>query len=220
MTWYRAGNGQTPIQFTKTKIVDNTSKTSTLSFSEDYHNYDLLLFRCVCSDESDKLSEYLTTPDIIDEIFTIAVSGSLHVIQFNENANNHYVEYNFVSNTEWTKGDSRYLNCIEVYGITCNKTITATTIYQRGSLGSTTVEITSQDSLFQYDLILGAMSSTSYDEIKANDSYINLMGDVTSISEQIQFSWNKYNQALNPQFLTEYKMSSGVYFMVQGIRFT
>lgn len=220
MAWFNCGNVSIPLQFTKTKIVDNASKTSTLSFSEDYHNYDLLLFRCVCSNESNKLSEYLTTPDIIDEIFTIAVSGSLHVIQFNENGNNHYVEYNFVSNTEWTKGDSRYLDCIEVYGITCNKTITATTIYQRGSLGSTDVEITSQDSLFQYDLILGAMSSASYDEVKVCDSYINLMGDITSISEQIQFSWNKYSQSLSSRFLTEHKMTSAVYFMVQGIKFT
>lgn len=220
MAWYRAGNEKPTVQFTKTKIVDNTAKTSTLSFSEDYHNYDLLLFRCVCSNESDKLSEYLTTPDIIDEIFRIAVSGSLHVIQFNENGNNHYVEYNFVSNTEWAKGDGRYLDCIEVYGVTCNKTVTATTIYQRGSLGLDAIEITSQDNLFQYDLILGAMSSGSFDEVKVCDSYINLMGNVTSISEQIQFSWSRYSQALSPHFLTEHKMTSAIYFMVQGIKFT
>ena len=219
MAWFNCGNLNIPIQFTKTKIVDNASKTSTLSFSEDYHNYDLLLFRCVCSNDGNEF-EVLTTPDIVDEIFDKSVSGSTHSLMFNESGTNHYVGYKYISNTEWLRFQNRYIDCTEVYGVTCNKTITKTTLYQRGNFSGTATEITIAGNFFDYDFILGSTCDGNYDDTVPCDSYINLLG-ISTLNTLINFKWVKYGDTSGwLKTLTSTKISSGNYFMVQGIKFT
>ena len=218
MTWYRAGSGEPPVQFTKTKIVDNSSLSDTLAFSEDYHNYDLLLFKSTCSGDNN-IIDILTTPDIIDEIFDKSVSGSTHVMMFNENGTNHYVVYRYVSNTEWVRQSQRSLDCIEVYGITCNKTINKTTIYQKGSIGLSTITITSSTNLFDYDLIFCSCCDSAYDDTLPCENTANLT-NISGIFDSINVSWNKYNTNNVPVRITEYNISAGNYFMVQGVKFT
>lgn len=222
MAWFRcsggSGGGSAPIEFTKHKIVDNSSKTNTISFSEDYHNYDLLLFIVTCNSHSSTI-EILTTPDIIDEIFDKSVSGSTHVLMFNENATNHYVVYKYNSNTEWVRQSQRDLDCIEAYGITCNKTINTTTIYQRGNISGTATTITSQTSLFDYDLILCSCCDGTYDDTLPCENIMNFM-NITDIFNTINVSWNKYNSNNIYIRISEYGITSGNYFMIQGIKFT
>lgn len=211
------GGGDTPLEFTRTKIVDNSTLGNTLLFSEDYHNYNLLVFEIYHS-STNTTYELVTTPDIIDEIFDKSVSGSNRCILFNLQGTNIYVQYLYTSNTQWTLYNNGGIICTAVYGVTCNKTIVATTIYQRGNTSYSAVEITSVDDLFDYDLILGSVCIGNWDCTSPAFEYINLM-NLSDLSSQVVYSWEVFNSRTSSKLLTPHKMSSGYYFMVQGINF-
>ena len=219
MAWYRCeygtggggGGGITP-SFSKTVLCDNTQALATsITLSDDYENYDLVRFT-IWNTSNSRNSYIVTTPEIINNIFTYS-SGRLN---FNELGNNKYCYYTKTSNTEWTRGGSRDLLISKVEGLTAtNCTVTKTTIYNRQAITNSEVSITSQSSLFDYDLIL--MAACDGNSTETQPCYFTLHpynGDVST------YLFNSYNTYPTIITLSEYGMSAAKYHMVQGIKFT
>ena len=168
MSWYRcdisSGGGGGPITptFTETLICDNSSVSNTLTFTEDWHDYDFLKFKL--SNSSSGIITYITTtPDIIDEIFTISSSKIL----FNEYCNTQYATYIESSDPLiWTRRIQRNVDVIEVKGLTAtNCTVSTEWIYKRGSISpDATTVITSPHNFESYDEIYVATCDNDSDD--------------------------------------------------------
>jgi hypothetical protein len=157
------GGGVTPT-FTETVICDNSAEGNTLTFTDDYTNYDLLLFE-VYNTSTLKTSYMLTIPEVISHIRTISSND----INFNEFGNNQYVCYAVtspaISIRTWTKYSGRNLVVKKVTGLTCsNATVTKTTFYERADRTTTAVTVEPAEDLADYDYIFLASSTNSYDE--------------------------------------------------------
>lgn len=157
------GGGVTPT-FTETVICDNSAEGTTLNFTDDYTNYDLLLFE-VYNTSTLKTSYMLTIPEVISHIRTISGND----INFNEFGNNQYVCYAVtspaISIRTWTRYSGRNLVVKKVTGLTCsNATVTKTTFYERADRTTTAVTVEPSQDLADYDYIFLASSTNSYDE--------------------------------------------------------
>ena len=224
MAWFEShlnsgggGGGDTPIEFTKTSVIDKTQLPN-IVFNEDYTNYDLLLF--VCSNSYDGItSEFLTTSDMITEIFTYSYNGYGTFIMFNKCGGNHYITYKKNSNSSWTKNANRYLEITDVCSVTCNKTITKTDIYKRGSLGNTTVTITTQDNILDNDLLIMSCTNGYGDGTNVCDTIVNLK-DTTTLFNNYIGSWARYNVGITQAYISEHTITAGNYFMCQGLKFS
>ena len=205
-----AGGGSTPT-FSETVIATGTN-ASTLVFTGDYTDYDLLKFVCVNSSNG-KVTEILTTPSTVE-----AIRAVRSYICFNEYANNQYCVYRFGNTTsdDWTYSTSRNLYISEVRGLTCtNGTLTETEIYNRGAYTTTEVAITGQTGLLDYDMIF---LSSAYDEIQPN--VINIVKPFGETSSSVRdAAITPYNHTYNIR-ITNTDMTSSYYFYVVGIKFT
>lgn len=153
------GGGEAP-SFTETVICDNSAEGTTLTFTDDYTNYDLLLFE-VYNTSTLKTSYMLTIPEVISHIRTISSND----VNFNEFGNNQYVCYATTNIMLWTRYASRNLVIKKVTGLVCsNATVTKTTFYERAdrTLGYVTIEPV--EDLADYDYIFLASSTNSNDE--------------------------------------------------------
>lgn len=225
MTWFLTdigqaggGGGDLP-NFSATKLVDNTSKSATLSFSDDYHNYPILYFVCEWVNPNDpsirETHYFATTPDICDEIFL----NSSNALCLNILGTNRYALYRKTNTTSWSRYAQRDTDCIEVYGISCDKTVTATTLYQRGDIGSSSVSITSVSSLYDYDIIFFSTCTSTWDETCVCEMPYFKTNHPTFFEGGNSWAGNKYNSSAGI-VVSEYIISSYSYFMVQGIKFS
>lgn len=158
-----SGGGVTPT-FTETVICDNSAEGNTLNFTDDYTNYDLLIFE-VYNTSTLKTSYMLTIPEVISHIRTISSND----INFNEFGNNQYVCYAVTSPSisirTWTRYSGRNLVVKKVTGLTCdNATVTKTTFFERADRTTTAVTVEPLEDLADYDYIFLASSTNSYDE--------------------------------------------------------
>lgn len=154
------GSGILPT-FSETVLCDNTSlSTGTLTFTDDYDNYDFVLFECY-NTSSQKTSYIFTIPELIDHIISI----SNHV-NFNEWSNNQYVCYTPSANhLSWTRYASRNMILKKATGMNCsNATVTKTTFYERANrtIGAVTVEPT--EDLADYDYLFFSSTTGGDDE--------------------------------------------------------
>jgi hypothetical protein len=206
-----SGGGASAPTFSETVIATGTN-ASTLVFTGDYTDYDLLKFVCVNS-SSGKVIEILTTPSTIE-----AIRAVRSVICFNEYANTQYCNYRFGNTTSsnWTYSASRNLYISEVRGLTCtNGTITETEIYNRGAYTTTEVSITGKTGLLDYDMIF---LSAAYDEIQPN--VINIVKPFGETSSSVRDAViNPYSKSYNIR-ITDTDMTASYYFYVVGIKFT
>ena len=204
------GGGSAPT-FSETVIATGTP-SSTVVFTGDYMDYDLLKFVCV-NNSSGKVTEILTTPSTIE-----AIRAVRSYICFNEYANNQYISYVFGNTTSanWAYGTSRNLYISEVRGLTCtNGTLTETEIYNRGAYTTTEVAITGKTGLLDYDMIF---LSAAYDEIQPN--VINIVKPFGETSSSVREAViTPYNNSYNIR-ITDTDMTAGYYFYVVGIKFT
>lgn len=219
--------------FTKTLIGDDTSVTGTFTLTEDYHDYDLVLF------ETQSFIA-IATPNSIDACFT-SPSSRLTV---NSEGTNQYGTYNKSGDT-WTRTNTRNISIIRVWGLTCtNGTLTETQIYKASSLSPYNVTITSQDDLLNYDFIISVGNSNDYTEIIINNylwSPKNTIYDanvIFSLTMPIYDGNDNYigNQCRVPKEFTAYtllvyastqgvtisahELSSARYYYVSGLTFT
>lgn len=155
-----SGGGSVTPTFTETVICDNSVEGTTLNFTDDYTNYDLLLFE-VYNTSTLKTSYMLTIPEVISHIRTISSND----INFNEFGNNQYVCYATTNIRSWTRYGGRNLVIKKVTGLVCsNATVTKTTFYERVDRTTTAVTVEPVEDLADYDYIFLASSTNSYDE--------------------------------------------------------
>ena len=151
--------GITPV-FTEEVICDNSSASSTLTFTEDWHDYDFLQFKLTNS-SSGIITYITTTPDILDEIFARSSSKVL----FNEFSNDQYALYTKSSDLSWSRTGTRNVNVTEVKGLTAtNCTVSTEWIYKRGAITASNVTITAPKYFEAYDEIYMASCDGDSDD--------------------------------------------------------
>lgn len=211
--------GATPFvpQFTETLIADNTAHASSFTLTEDYANYDMVK---IVWYESATVSGFLyTTPDILDEIFSVGV-GKLCI---NKPSTNYYACYT-KSGLTWTRSNQRVIDVHEIYGVTfTNCTMQATDLYKRGASTTDKHAITSQTSLKDYDLfMMASIHATDGSETMPTTWLYQYPPENMSeaFSCPVPAVLQEYNANDEAFVITEYGMTSARYFMVQGVKFT
>lgn len=211
--------GATPFvpQFTETLIADNTAHASSFTLTEDYGNYDMVK---IVWYESATVSGFLyTTPDILDEIFSIGV-GKLCI---NKPSTNYYVCYT-KNGLTWTQSNQRNISVLEIYGVTfTNCTMTAADLYKRGASTTTKYPVASQTSLKDYDLfMMASIHATDGSETMPTTWLYQYPPENMSdaFSCPVPTVLQEYNANDEAFVISEYGMTAARYFMVQGIKFT
>lgn len=202
------GGGGLPT-FTETTIATGTS-AGTLTFTDDYHDYDFVNVKCV-NESSGEVTDYLCTPDMIDSIFDLPTDNE---IAFNEFYTNQYTRYAKTSSTVWTLTGSRNLYISEVTGMACdNFTVTETEIYKKTSYDTQSRTISGTD-LLDYDMFIVACS-LAYTQPNS----IPISKPIYTDSEGYLTIVNGYNTFTLIR-ITDTEMSSAPYHYVSGIKFT
>ena len=206
----RLGGDGKPL-FTSTVLCDNSSASSSLVLSDDYHNYNFIEFELTNS-SSGVVTKILTTPDAIDAIFDLTT-----IIVLNEFNNNQYVGYSYNSAAyTFSRQYNRNCDCTKITGYVCsNLTVTETEIFKASSLSSASVSISSTG-LLEYDfLIVAANNSDSTSIIPCNNvvSYSDVPID------RYGYAFNGYNSTQYVS-VTDTTMSSAPYLYVGGIKFS
>lgn len=203
--------------FTETLIGDNTAHNSSFTLSEAYTNYDMV--KIVWWESASSSGFLYTTPDILDEIFSVGV-GKLCI---NKPSTNYYICYT-VSGLTWTQTNQRNIYVHEIYGVTfTNCTMTATDLYKRGASTTTKYAITSQTSLKDYDLfMMASIHNTDGSETMPTTWLYQYPPENMSeaFSCPVPTVLQEYNDNDEAFVISEYGMTSARFFMVQGITFT
>lgn len=208
-----SGGGSFTPTFSETLICDNSSHNSSFTLSEAYTNYDLV--KIVWYESASSSGFLYTTPDILDEIFTVSTR-----LCINKTGTNLYACYS-KNGLTWTRTNMRTLQIHAIYGVTfTNCSMTVADVYKRGAVTTTAATITSQISLKDYDMFM--MSSIHATE----GSETMPLSWVFQYPSEIQtaffspFVLEEYNGNNELFTISEYEMSAARYFMVQGIKFT
>lgn len=208
VTYGGGGGGSGLPTFTETVIATGTS-AGTLTFTDDYHNYPLLIIRLENEYYTSNVTDLLVSPDLIDSIFDISRD-----IVVNEFQNNQYGNYAKTSATVWTRTAARNVYISEVIGLTCdNYTVEETELYNKGSYDTQDRTISGTD-LFDYDMFVIA---SSVDGIQPNSiatqKPIGLSGSYykLGITPYNRFSWIT---------VTDTELSLAPYHYVGGIKFS
>jgi len=213
------GGGNTP-QATQTMICDNSSLGSTLTFTDDYENYDLIKFVVYRSDIGNQFTFYMT-PAMINAMGQY----SSNRINFNQPYGNNFVCYTKTSNTAWTRYGVRNLAVKYVYGLTfTNCTVTETELYNRQGIGSSNVTFTppTGETFFDYDYILLATCTGNSDETQVNlevfqpDIEKDIFGSDNADENSVRVY--KYNQGGTFVTVTENTITSFSYFYACGLK--
>ena len=207
------GGGSDEPEFTSTKICDNTSLALSLTFTDDYTNYDFLKF-IIYNSSSQVYTEIITTPEMVTNAFTYSENR----FNLNEFANTQYCCYQKDTNTGWTRTNNRGCDIYEVYGLTCsNLTVNKTTIYNQETHTSSEITITSATSLFDYDYLF--VSTCSGDKTETQPCYdaVYPKGLFGRTSKPVLLT--RYGNS-GMVTLSEYQLGAWRYFFVQGITFS
>lgn len=206
----RLGGDGKPL-FTSTVLCDNSSASSSLVLTDDYHNYDFVEFELTNSSTS-AVTKIFTTPDAIDAIYNVTTDMVL-----NEFNNNQYAEYTYSSQTNtFNRVNHRNCDCTKITGYVCsNLTVTETEIFKANSRSSTPVSISSTG-LLGYDfLIVAANNADSTSIVPCN----NIVSYSDAPIDSYGYAFNGYNSTQYVA-ITDTTMSSAPYLYVGGIKFT
>ena len=213
------GGGNTP-QATQTLICDNSELGSTLTFTDDYENYDLIKFVVYRSDIGNQFTFYMT-PAMINAMGQY----SSNRINFNQPYGNNFVCYTKTSNTAWTRYGVRNLAVKYVYGLTfTNCTVTETELYNRQGIGSSNVTFTppTGETFLDYDYILLATCTGNSDETQVNlevfqpDIEKDIFGSDNADENSLRVY--KYNQGGTFVTVTENTITAFSYFYACGLK--
>lgn len=203
--------------FSETLIGDNTSHASTFTLSESYSNYDLV--KIVWYESASSSGFLYTTPDILDEIFTVGVGK----ICINKPSTNHYVCYT-KSGLTWTQTNQRDIFVHAIYGVTLtNCTMQLTDLYKREASTVTKYSITSQTSLKDFDMFfMSSIHATDGSETMPTTWLYQYPKENISgaFSCPVPCVLQEYNANDEAFVITEFEMTAARYFMVQGVKFT
>ncbi len=213
------GGGNTP-QATQTLICDNSALGSSLTFTDDYENYDLIKFVVYRSDVQNTFVFY-ATPAMIDACFQY----SSNRINFNQPYGNNFVCYTKTSNTSWTRYGVRNLAVQYVYGLTfTNCIVEETELYNRQGIGSGAVTFTppTGESFLEYDYILFMTCTGNSDETQVNlevfqpDIEKDIFGS-DNVKENTVTVY-RYNTGGTTSMVTDNTITSYQYFYVSGLK--
>lgn len=218
MAWFEShlnsgggGGGDTPIEFTKTSILDKTQMTN-IVLTTDYTNYPFLLFSFDVSLDNSKI-EALVPTDIITEAF----SNSL-MIDFPYVGGNYDVRYSKVSNTQFNRySGSSYITLSDVFGVTVNKSFTKDVIYSRGSGGESEVTI-SHNNILDNDLIFFSGCWNADADFANNFIWNN--ANTNGLITQYNGSVVRRQNRVAGIKITNTSISSAIHYYVLGIKFT
>lgn len=205
-------SGDDPI-FTETVIADNSGESASFTFDEDYHDYDFVEITFKNTSTSAKFSLW-TTPNAIDA----CLGGVAERITVNFTSTNIYATYteSVSGNTiTWTRSGSRTCIITEISGVSCtNKTVSETEIYEASALSSTALSITTQESLFDYDLLVMVCNASDRTEVVPSNTLYptNYPSGFGIVFFQLYNNWTRV-------YITENELSSARYYFVSGIRF-
>lgn len=203
--------------FSETRIADNTAHANSFTLNESYSNYDMV--KIVWWESASSSGFLYTTPDILDEIFTVG-SGKICI---NKPSTNYYVCYT-ASGLTWTQTNQRNIYVHEIYGVTfTNCTMQATDLYKRGAITVTKYAITSQTSLKDYDMfVMSSIHATDGSETMPTTWLYQYPQENISdaFSCPTPCVLQEYNANDEAFVISEHGMTAARYFMVQGIKFT
>lgn len=217
------GGGITP-EYTETKILNNQSLGTTITFTEDYHNYQMLKVVLYNSSTRNYESQFVL-PEGIDK--SILYSGNKINFNMLESSlySNQYVAYTAGSggtpSLTWTRYNSRNVFVYEVYGMTfTNVTLTKTVIYSRNAIASSSVSPTPPEgkTFFDFDAIIYMACTGSQDETQfARDWF---MKDSIIMYEDVYYRvFVKYNNASMVR-IKPTTIGGAPYFYMVGLNFT
>ena len=205
----QGGGGSSAPTFTETKLVDNSSLASSFTFSQDYHNFDFV--KIVFKDTAnDVFYTTVITPALIDRLYTLTP-----VCCLNRPGTNIYVCYSQSSLT-WTRTAQRTCDVYEIYGIDCdNYTVQEDILYEAQSLSNSSVPVTSQNDLTEYDYIFTMNNTTGYDELIFNcfNFRPNGLGDEYSFMQV----YNGYGAFI--RLVDNYTLPSAAYAFASAVKF-
>lgn len=207
------GGGTFAPIFSETVLVDNSSLASSFTFSEDYHNYDLLKFNLYNQGYDRHTYQYMT-PNQVDILFSITSR-----ICFDEFSSNQAINYT-QSGLTWTRVWQRNVDIYEVVGLTCtNATMTETEIYKATSVSGTNVTVTTQEDLISFDWIMFAANDSDYDEILPCQHIFTPSRSLYNAAGDLPYPFNIYNSSWWIA-IGNHAISAGPYLYVIGIKFT
>ena len=213
------GGGNAP-EASQTLICDNSSYASSLTFTDDYADYDLLKFVLYRSDTAGEFVFYMT-PAMVDAMWQY----SNNLLNFNQPYGNNFVTYQKSSNTAWTRYGRRNMDIKYVYGLTfTNCTCTETELYNRRGNGSSSVTFVppTGDSFLDYDYILFATCTGSNDETEPCLDVLrpkaekDIFGSPNTQQESVMVY--KYNSGGSLVTVTSDTITSYAYFYVSGLK--
>lgn len=201
-------SGSTPPfipEVTTDLICDNSALTDTLTFTEDYEDYDFLKFELVNPSYNNRQTDIWTTPEVINNIRQY----SSNKVNFNEFANNQYKCYTVTSNLSWAHYASRNLVVKFVYGVKItNAIVQKTVIYNREAISGTVInDITSDVPYISYDYIFFATCTGDSTETQPCINLVRLDNYKLFNQTYTMLSTNYYNGSDNLQ-IYEYEMDN------------
>ena len=182
---FEEGGGSLPT-FSETLICDNTAEsTGTITFTDDYENYDLLVFE-VHFATLNMVNTFLTIPEAVSHIISIS-NGN---INFGSLESNQYVTYTpSQDHLTWNVFGRNNTQIVTVKGLTCtNGTVTKTTFYERADRTIGTVNVEPAQNLSEYDFIFLASTSGGQDETQV--CYPPILVDKSLIDYDYQYRGN------------------------------
>lgn len=211
---------QVPIS-SSTLIADNSTLSETVTFTDDYHNYDILKIELARGDVSTVI---YATPEMLDTI----AQYSNNSINFNELGTNIYVCYWKTSSTVWTRRNNRSVNLKYIYGLKfTNCTPVKTVFYSRQDIYGPWVSFSPPEGksfIKDYDYILFSTKTGNNDETQpCNNVFcptliektISLFGD--PFDNVYPIVLNTYNGTTKVT-ITDTTLTSYNYFYVVGIK--
>ena len=205
-------------EFSETLLIDNSNYSESFTFTDDYHNYDIVKVIAYNSDSQIVMPPIYTTPSTLDKCFSFS-SGLVCFDEFNSRVHCDYTQ----NNLTWAKSTSYSRTCDikEIYGIKCtNGTVVETTIYDHNSLSSPLVTVNYNGSFKDdFDVIFVCANSTDGD----NDEIVPCMRQI--YTESLIFNTsnhtilNRYNGYEEVTYTND-SLLSWYYFFVVGLKFT
>lgn len=199
--------------FVETELGSRPDSGSTITLSEDYHNFDLLRIEIKDSNWIGFDTEsYYVTPTVLERL--IAKSGSYNQICLNYGVSNHYVTLRPTAGTQMNiLSEARGAYFWKIYGLNCqNYDFNNTMIYDASTSGATRTIVTDEN-LNEFDLMLVTIDD-SRDEMLP---VLHLINPKKTIYEG-NIQYGEYYVGLSQFFIDKHKMWNTDFNVVEGIK--
>lgn len=216
-----SGGGTLTPEYTEEKIADNSGLSTTITFTKDYHNYQMLRVVLYNSNRKKYESQFIV-PEGIDKSFLYS-TNHFAVNQLDDDSyTNQYATYDETSALVWTRSARRNVDIYEIYGMTFVKTtLTKTVLYSRDaavSSSNVTPEPPSGKTFFDYDAIMYMTCSSDVQVTRFAKHWF--APQICSMNPQSVLTYHSTYNGGSGVVLTPSSIGSKTYFYVVGLKFT